>query len=238
MAYTIRWRKAVMVSVFCHILLFASAGYLSAQLLIPPVVPEQYVELELMNESQAEQQSIDSKPNSASSSLTVPPQSTATAEIVQHNSTIAPVAISNTPSMVTTGELAVSTSSTDSGASSSGPATSSSGTIGNTSSTNNSGTNGKSTSLIAPRILSRVSPSYPESARRAGIEGTVILKLQIFENGRADNISISRSSGSQLLDDEAVATIRQWRFVPAKSQDSGQAIACYTTIPISFRLKE
>ena len=233
MAYNIRWRRAVIVSVFCHIFLFVGAGYLSAQFLTMPVAQEQYVELELMNESQTEQ-SIASAPNHPTPPVPDVPQPTPAVEKIKSDSSITPVAVKDTPSVVTTGDLAeTSASSTETTASSAEPASKST-----TTSTSNAGTNSKSSNLTAPRILSKVAPPYPEAARQAGIEGTVILKIQIFENGRADNISVSRSSGSELLDDAAVATIQQWRFVPAKDQNSGQAIPCYTTIPISFRLKE
>ena len=234
MAYNKRWRRAVMVSVFCHIFLFAGAGYLSAQLLTMPVAQEQYVELELMNESEADS-SIASTSNEPSPPIPDILQPTPAAEKIKSEYSSIPVAVKDTPSVVTTGDLAdASASSNETSAASTQPAS----TGSTNSTTNNAVSSGKPSGIIAPRILSKVSPSYPEVARRAGIEGTVVLKIQIFENGRADNISIARSSGNEELDDVAIATIRQWQFVPAKNRDSGQAIACYTTIPISFRLKE
>jgi len=234
MAYNIRWRRAVMVSVFCHIFLFAAVGYLSAQLLTTPVVQEQYVELELMNESQAEQP-MASTPNSPSPSLVDSSEPTRLPEKMKQSSPLTPVAGKETPSVVTTGDLAAISSSHETNPASS-PQSGNTGSA--TNSTSNVGTSGTSSGVISPRILSKIPPAYPEAARRAGREGTVVLKIQILENGHGENISVVSSSGSDILDDAAIATIGQWHFVPAKNKENGQAIACYTTIPISFRLKE
>ena len=231
MAYnTCSWRRAVMVSVLCHIFLLAGAGYLSAQLFTLPIIQEQYVELELMNDSQGKQ-GMASTPNPASASPTAlsEPTTPAAAKITQ-NSPV-PMAVHDTSSVVSTGELAVTSTSSNETRAGNEP-------IGKGSTNSNAGTSSKPSSIIPPRILGKVAPPYPEGARQAGIEGTVVLKIRISENGRADHISISRSSGNEGLDDAAVATIQQWRFVPAKDQESGQALPCYTTIPISFRLKE
>lgn len=228
MVYNIRWRRAIMVSVFCHIFILAGAGYLSAQLLTVPVDQEQYVELELMNESQGKQE-LDPTSNPVSNPTTPASVSTLAPEkVTQAPSSLTPAA---TQSIVSTGELtSTSTNSNEITTGSAEPASAGSAPP-------RASTGSKSSSIVPPSILSRVAPPYPPAARQAGLEGTVILKIQIFENGRADNVSITRSSGSEALDDAAITTIKQWRFVPAKDSN-GQAIPCYTTIPISFRLQQ
>lgn len=55
-------------------------------------------------------------------------------------------------------------------------------------------------------------PNYPEAARRAGVEGTVVVSLQIDRRGRPRDIELRESSGSTLLDREVLRTIRLWRF--------------------------
>ena len=91
--------------------------------------------------------------------------------------------------------------------------------------------------LQAPSILQQVKPRYPEEARQAGIEGTVVLRIQILTNGDPGEISVLRSSGSASLDEAAVDAVGEWRFVPAKDPATGRSIACYTSIPIVFRLR-
>jgi len=231
MAYNIRWRRAILVSVFCHVFIVAGAGYLSAQLLIMPAVQEQYIELELSNEFPAPQLP-DHNQSPVSTSPTTAAEPTLAPEKMKQDSNITPSPVTTTQSVVSTGELAVA-NTTSSNETTVGSAES----ISKGDPTSHAGTSGKLSSIIPPSILSKVAPSYPESARQGGIEGTVVLKIQILENGRADTISLSRSSGSEVLDDAAIATIKQWRFIPAKDRN-GQAISCYTTIPISFRLHQ
>lgn len=50
-------------------------------------------------------------------------------------------------------------------------------------------------------------------------------------------MSIAESSGSDLLDDAAVAAVQRWRFVPAKVRGTGQRIACQTTMPVVLKLR-
>jgi len=230
MAYHLRWRRAFIVSFFCHIFFFAGAGYLSAQLLTTPLPPEQYVELELMNESQ--ETARDSIITTMQASPTpLSPSNPSLSKTEQPASTPTPSVSTSALSMVTTDASPFgNTNGSEAVAGSSEAVTPSS------SGSSSSGTKVKSGGIIPPSILSKSDPSYPQSARQGGLEGTVVLKVQILENGRAGNISISRSSGHEILDDAAIAALREWRFAPAKDRDSGQAISCYTTLPISFRL--
>ena len=99
------------------------------------------------------------------------------------------------------------------------------------------GSGGNSGGIIAPSVLSRVEPEYPEAARQSGQSGKVVVKVQILENGRAGSVSVQRSSGFSALDAAAVAAVSQWRFVPARLRDSGQAIVSYSAVPIRFDLQ-
>lgn len=56
-----------------------------------------------------------------------------------------------------------------------------------------------------------VAPEYPERARRAGIEGTVVLEVAIDRRGRS-NPKLIESSGSDVLDREAIRAAQLWRF--------------------------
>lgn len=57
-----------------------------------------------------------------------------------------------------------------------------------------------------------VEPRYPEAARRGSIEGTVVVHLQVDRRGRVADATLRQSSGSELLDREALRTVRLWRF--------------------------
>lgn len=77
---------------------------------------------------------------------------------------------------------------------------------------------------------------YPPIARSRGIEGTVYVKFYIDNHGRPGEISLERSSGSRILDESALMTIKQIEetFVTPPPQIRELNI----TIPITFRLVE
>lgn len=57
-----------------------------------------------------------------------------------------------------------------------------------------------------------IPPSYPEAARLGGTEGEVHLRFTIDRRGRPAEIILEQTSGSTLLDQEALRTARLWRF--------------------------
>ena len=78
-------------------------------------------------------------------------------------------------------------------------------------------------------------PRYPESARRRGDQGRVIVRVSVSADGEPLTLSIARSSGSTVLDEAAISAVRQWRFVPASQ--SGHPVAAQAEVPIVFRLE-
>jgi TonB family protein len=85
-----------------------------------------------------------------------------------------------------------------------------------------------------PKIVNKVEPEYPASARDAKIEGTVVVKTVIDEQGRVRNPTVAESSGNADLDKSAVDTVAQWTFQPATLD--GKRVAVYYTITIRFAL--
>lgn len=82
--------------------------------------------------------------------------------------------------------------------------------------------------------LNNPAPSYPEAAQERGLEGKVLMKVHVQPDGKPDKITVSKSSGHQILDDAAVKTVYKWSFVPAKRGST--PIAGYVTVPITFNL--
>ena len=87
-----------------------------------------------------------------------------------------------------------------------------------------------------PRLISRVQPDYPSSARQNSVEGTTYVRLLVSASGDVESVSVSNSSGSGALDSSAVEAAYQWEFVPAKDE-RGRAVRCYASLPITFRLR-
>ena len=79
-------------------------------------------------------------------------------------------------------------------------------------------------------------PEYPDSARREGKEGRVILRVLVDEQGRSKSVEVNRSSGSQALDHAAANAMQRWRFSPARSGDT--PVESWVKIPIDFRLTD
>lgn len=78
-------------------------------------------------------------------------------------------------------------------------------------------------------------PVYPLSARRRGIEGTVLVGAEVGENGESLRVELRKGSGYPILDQVAVEAVKQWRFVPAKR--GSQAVVAWVEVPISFKLE-
>ncbi len=86
------------------------------------------------------------------------------------------------------------------------------------------------------RYLHNPPPSYPWQARRMGIEGRVVLQVEILQNGNAGRIEIRQSSGHELLDQAAIKAVGGWRFDPARI--AATPITAWADVPISFRLTD
>src|ERR1700683_2725680 len=65
----------------------------------------------------------------------------------------------------------------------------------------------------APAVIARCAPRYTRDAQRDGIEGTVVLYIQVYPDGRAHNVKVQSSLGSG-LDEKALEAVKQWRFRP------------------------
>ncbi|MDP3419721.1 MAG: energy transducer TonB [Thiobacillus sp.] len=93
--------------------------------------------------------------------------------------------------------------------------------------------------LVQPRFdaayLDNPRPPYPSVSRRLGEEGEVRLRVQVDPAGLAQQVEIQQGSGYPRLDQAALETVRQWRFVPARQGD--QPVAAWVIVPIQVTLR-
>ena len=89
---------------------------------------------------------------------------------------------------------------------------------------------------LRPAGLYRPNPKYPGLARKNNWEGTVVLKAEIMEDGRVGVVVVTESSGHDILDGEAVKTVRNWRYRPASQKE--KSVNCRIQIKIRFKLEE
>lgn len=80
------------------------------------------------------------------------------------------------------------------------------------------------------------SKRYPESARAHDEQGTATARFTMDRSGHVLSISLVRSSGSQALDEEALALIRRADPLPPMPSDmAGETITL--TVPVTFSLR-
>lgn len=87
--------------------------------------------------------------------------------------------------------------------------------------------------VIAPRLLKSPSPDYADEAKRAGIQGTVMLELVITEKGLPSAIRVLSPLGYG-LDEKAVDAVKKWRFEPGTLK--GEPVPVLANVEVNFHL--
>lgn len=98
------------------------------------------------------------------------------------------------------------------------------------------GVGGKGASSTHARYLSNPKPEYPAEAKQMRQQGVAVLGVVVDADGRASDVSVSRSSGFSQLDEAAVRAVRRWKFEPARS--AGLPVASHVEVPVRFSLSE
>jgi TonB family protein len=82
------------------------------------------------------------------------------------------------------------------------------------------------------RIRHLVPPEYPEDARQAGVQGTVVLNAVVSAEGRVTQVKFV--SGPEALSLASIDAVRWWRYEPYLV--NGQPATVETTVTVDFRL--
>ena len=85
-----------------------------------------------------------------------------------------------------------------------------------------------------PQELDRVIPRYPTNARRAGVQGAVVVRGIVRKDGTIDNLEVIKDLPYG-LGSEARRAVSRWRFRPATYRD--EPIDVYYTVTVNFRLQ-
>jgi TonB family protein len=80
------------------------------------------------------------------------------------------------------------------------------------------------------RLMRRVDPVYPDTARELGLEGTVRIRVAVGRDGSVEDVKAL--SGNPVLAEAAVSAIRQWRYRPTVL--NGQQMPVLTILTVSF----
>ncbi len=85
---------------------------------------------------------------------------------------------------------------------------------------------------LGQRLIHKVMPEYPELARQAGVQGTVVLDIVVSVEGAVTQVKVV--SGPEALSQAAVDAVRWWRFEPYFV--NGQPATVETTVVLNFQL--
>ena len=86
-----------------------------------------------------------------------------------------------------------------------------------------------------PQAIEKVTPTYPDSARAAHIEGTVMVRALVGTDGLVKDAKVMAGEGDPALASAAVACVIRWKFTPAISK--GRPVAVWVSVPVKFSLQ-
>jgi protein TonB len=86
-----------------------------------------------------------------------------------------------------------------------------------------------------PQIVKRVIPKYPDMALRAGLEGTVWVKILVDKDGLPKEAVVVKST-AELFNDAAVQAAMGFVFTPAVMNNG--PVKVWVSIPFKFLLKD
>jgi periplasmic protein TonB len=88
--------------------------------------------------------------------------------------------------------------------------------------------------VTPPRLLREVRADYTDQARRAGIEGDVVLEITVQRDGTVGDIRLLQGLGGG-LNERAIQAVREWRFAPAQLR--GTDVDVMVEVAVEFRLR-
>lgn len=85
-----------------------------------------------------------------------------------------------------------------------------------------------------PKKTKHVAPEWPENARRAGLNGTVVLECVIGLDGRMTEVKVVK--GYRSLAEAAVDAVRKWRYTTTTLD--GEPVPVIMTVTVNFKLQK
>ena len=94
--------------------------------------------------------------------------------------------------------------------------------------------------IWAPKVISNIEyvraprVEYPAVSRRLREEGRVVLRVLIGRSGRAEQVEVQTTSGSERLDEAAIKAAREALYRPYS--ENGEVISVWALVPTLFEL--
>jgi len=214
MFYKSSWHKAIALSIFLHIFLWVTTGYLAFREQDVPLVDEEVMELSLIDMpgddiAEAEPQVAAAAPPIPEVPIEPDPPPEPQPPVVEDDiaeKVVEPVKVPETKE-----ETVVSPDKVNSGGKKIGFGT-------------------------PPIVLVKVDPVNPPEMQEVGRKVNVVLRMQILKNGLPGKVSIAVPSGYKSINDAAIAAAKKWKFEPAKDNE-GRPIVCLTILTIPFTVE-
>jgi protein TonB len=85
-----------------------------------------------------------------------------------------------------------------------------------------------------PVLIRSQTPRYPDLARQAGIEGTVLLSVLVDEDGKVSDVSVIQSDVTTAMEKAAEEAVKNFYFKPAKQRTV--PVKAHIAVPIRFKI--
>lgn len=89
------------------------------------------------------------------------------------------------------------------------------------------------TPAMKPAEIVRIDkPAYPDFARLYGMEGEVVVEVQVGEDGKAKHVHLVKGD-HPVFNNAVITAVTNAEYTPAKMQDN--AAKCWVKIPFTFK---
>jgi protein TonB len=89
--------------------------------------------------------------------------------------------------------------------------------------------------IVGGRARLQEAIQYPKEARQKGIEGRVIVRFVVNEQGQAEDLEVVRGA-HELLNSEALRAIREMDFKPGRQR--GEVVKTQMALSVPFRIQD
>lgn len=91
--------------------------------------------------------------------------------------------------------------------------------------------------LLPPKLLNKPELVVPKELVRDGFSGSVLLTVEVLENGRVGKVVLNRSGGSAAFDALARENVAKWEFEPARQPQGGKPVKVMTSVWVIYDAK-
>jgi periplasmic protein TonB len=87
--------------------------------------------------------------------------------------------------------------------------------------------------VSAPQLIYKTDPEFSEEARKAKVQGNVLVNLWVSPDGTPTHVHVIRGIGMG-LDEKAVEAVKQWKFKPA--MENGKPVLVELNVEVNFQI--